>query len=135
MRNQNYESNYRAKRRKHYFEDPEYKKWSYLERLGGFNYGHYRERAFLKYYLCEKKFGNDRQLLSNLHEVLANGKSHPTNWVAFYAYFDERLNDHENPYSHEMTEKMFPFMRDSLTVIELLNQYRETLLPPDYDMV
>ena len=135
MRNQNYESNYRAKRRKHYFEDPEYKKWSYLERLGGFNYGHYRERAFLKYYLCEKKFGNDRQLLSNLHEVLANGKSHPINWVAFYAYFDERLNDTENPFREEMTEEIFPYFDDSPTVIGLLNQYREKLLSTDYDIV
>ena len=135
MRNQNYESNYRAKRRKHYFEDPEYRKWSCLERLSGFNYGHYRERAFLKYYLCENKFGNDRQLLANLHEVLANGKSHPINWVSFYAYFDERLNDPENQFREEMTEEVFPYLDGSPTVIELLNQYRETLLSPNYDIV
>ena len=57
------------------------------------------------------------------------------NTEAFYAYFDDRLNDTDNPYIHEMYEKMFQFMDDSPSVIELLNQYREALLPPDYDMV
>lgn len=135
MRPRDSETDYRAKRREHYFEDPEYRKWSRLERLGSGYYGNYRERAFLKYYLCKKKFGDDRQLLSTMHEVLANGKSHPINWASFYAYFDERLNDSENPLHEEMTEEIFPWLDDSPTVIGLLNQYRDTLLSPDYDMV
>lgn len=135
MRPRGPEADYRAKRREHYFEDSKYRKWSYLERLDSSYYGNYRERAFLKYYLCENKFGNDRQALLNMHEVLANGKSHPINWVAFYAYFDERLNDPENPLHEELTEEIFPWLDDSPTVIGLLNQYRETLLLPDYDMV
>ena len=135
MRRESLESEYRGEQRKRHFEDPNYRRWSDIgEAKVADNYGDYRERAFIRLYLdCD--FRNDRKSLSKIHEVMSNGKSHPINWKAFYAYFDERLNDHENPYSHEMTEKMFPFMRDSLTVIELLNQYRETLLPPDYDMV
>lgn len=135
MRPRGPEADYRAKRREYYFEDSKYRKWSYLERLDSSYYGNYRERAFLKYYLCGNKIGNDRQLLSNMHEVLANGKSHSINWVAFYAYFDERLNDPENPLHEELTEEIFPWLDDSPTVIGLLNQYRETLLLPDYDMV
>ena len=135
MRNESMESEYRGKQREHYFEDPSYRKWSDInEARIADNYGDYRERAFIRLYL-DCNHIDDYDSLSAIREVMSNGKSHPINWKAFYAYFDERLNDHENPYSHEMTEKMFPFMRDSLTVIELLNQYRETLLPPDYDMV
>lgn len=66
---------------------------------------------------------------------MSNGKSHPINWEAFYAYFDERFNDPNNPYIHEMSEKMFPWLDDSPTVIELLNQYREILLSSDYDLI
>lgn len=99
-----------------------------------YNYGDYRERAFIRFYLdCDSR--NDRKSLSKIHEVMSNGKSHPINWEAFYAYFDERFNDPNNPYIHEMSEKMFPWLDDSPTVIELLNQYRDTLTSPDYDMV
>lgn len=133
MRNENLESEYRGKQRKRYFEDPNYRKWSDIVK-DNYNYGDYRERAFIRCYLdCDEM--NDNKSLSKIHEVMSNGKSYPINWEAFYAYFDERLNDPDNPYIHEMYEKMFQFMDDSPTVIELLNQYRETLLPPDYDMV
>ena len=30
---------------------------------------------------------------------------------------------------------MFPWLDDSPTVIELLNQYRDTLTSPDYDLI
>ena len=42
--------------------------------------------------------------------------------------------DSDNPYIREMEEKMFPWLDDSPTVMELLNQYRDTLTSPDYDM-
>ncbi len=133
MRNENLESEYRGKQRKRYFEDPNYRKWSDIVK-DNYNYGDYRERAFIRFYLdCDCH--NERQSLAAIHEVMSNGKSHPINWEAFYAYFDERFNDPDNPYIHEMSEKMFIFMDDSPTVIELLNQYRETLLPPDYDLI
>lgn len=83
--------------------------------------------------MCDKCH-NDEKLLSNLHDVLKNGKSHPINWEAFYAYFDERLNDPENPIREEMTEEIFPYLDDSPTVIELLNQYTDTLLSSEYDL-
>mgnify|MGYP001744294358 CR=1 FL=1 len=133
MRNENLESEYRGKQRKRYFEDPNYRKWSDIVK-DNYNYGDYRERAFIRFYLdCDCY--NERQSLAAIREVMSNGKSHPINWEAFYAYFDERLNDPDNPYMHEMNEKMFIFMEDSPTVIELLDQYRETLLPPDYDLI
>lgn len=83
--------------------------------------------------LCDR-CSDDERFLSNLHEVLKNGKSQPINWEAFYDYFDERLNDPENPIREEMTEEIFPYLDDSPTVIELLNQYRDTLLSPEYDI-
>lgn len=133
MRNENLESEYRGKRRKHYFEDPKYRKWSDIVK-DNYNYGDYRERAFIRFYLdCDCY--NERQSLAAIREVMSNGKSHPINWEAFYAYFDERLNDPDNPYMHEMNEKMFVFMDDSPTVIELLDQYRDTLTSSGYDMV
>lgn len=133
MRNENLESEYRGKQRKRHFEDPNYRKWSDIVK-DNYNYGDYRERAFIRFYLdCDCY--NERQSLAAIREVMSNGKSHPINWEAFYAYFDERLNDPDNPYMHEMNEKMFVFMDESPTVIELLDQYRETLLPPDYDLI
>ena len=133
MRNENQESEYRGKQRKRYFEDPNYRKWSDIVK-DNYNYGDYRERAFIRFYLdCDCY--NERQSLAAIREVMSNGKSHPINWEAFYAYFDERLNDPDNPYMHEMNEKMFVFMDDSPTVIELLDQYRDTLTSSDYDMV
>ena len=133
MRNENLESEYRGKQRKRYFEDPNYRKWSDIVK-DNYNYGDYRERAFIRFYLdCDCY--NERQSLATIREVMSNGKSHPINWEAFYAYFDERLNDPDNPYMHEMNEKMFVFMDDSPTVIELLDQYRDTLVSPDYDLI
>lgn len=135
MRNESLESGYRGEQRKRHFEDPNYRRWSDIaEAKFADNYGDYRERAFIRCYLdCD--YRNDRKSLSGIHEVMSNGKSHPINWGAFYTYFDKRLNDPYNPYLSEMDEKMFPWLDDSPTVIELLNQYRETLLQPDYDMV
>lgn len=133
MRDTNNESNYRAERRKHYFEDPKYRKWSEIIK-DTYNYGDYRERAFLRFYLDCNEI-SDAMSLSKMHETLANGKVHPINWEAFYAYFDERMNDEENPYGHEMTEKLFPFIDDKISVIDLINQYREELLSPNYDIV
>lgn len=103
MRNENLESEYRGKQRKRHFEDPNYRKWSDIVK-DNYNYGDYRERAFIRFYLdCD--YYNERQLLAAIREVMSNGKSHPINWEAFYAYFDERLNDPDNPYMHEMNEK------------------------------
>lgn len=133
MRSESLESEYRGKQRKRYFEDPNYRKWSDIVK-NDYNYGDYRERVLIRCYLdCDNM--NDNKSLSKIHEVMSNGKSYPINWEAFYTYFDDRLNDTDNPYIHEMYEKMFQFMDDSPSVIELLNQYRETLLSPDYDMV
>lgn len=133
MRSESLESEYRGEQRKRYFEDPNYSKWSDIVK-DNYNYGDYRERAFIRFYLdCDCY--NERKSLSKIHEVMLNGKSYPINWEAFYAYFDERLNDPDNPYMHEMNEKMFVFMDDSPTVIELLDQYRETLLSSDYDLI
>ena len=135
MRSENLESDYRGEQRKRYFEDPKYRKWSDIEEaMDGDNYGDYRERALIRLYLdCD--YDSPRESLSKIHDVMSNGAAHPINWDAFYAYFDERLNDPDNPYMHEMKEKMFPWLDESPTVIELLNQYRETLLPPDYDLI
>lgn len=103
MRNENLESEYRGKQRKRYFEDPNYRKWSNIVK-DNYNYGDYRERAFIRFYLdCDCY--NERQSLAAIREVMSNGKSHPINWDNFYAYFDERLNDPDNPYMHEMNEK------------------------------
>ena len=133
MRSKSRESEYRGKQRKRYFEDPNYRKWSDIVE-DDYNYGDYRERAFIRFYLdCDSR--NDRKSLSKIYEVMSNGKSHPINWEAFYAYFDERFNDPNDPYIHEMSEKMFPWLDDSPTVIELLNQYRDTLTSPDYDLI
>lgn len=98
MRSESLESKYRGEQRKRYFEEPSYRKWSDIEKATfSDNYGDYRERAFIRLYLdCDDM--DDNKSLSKIHEVMSNGKSHPINWGNFYAYFDERLNDPDNPY-------------------------------------
>lgn len=134
MRPESEESKYRAGRRKQYFENPKYRKWSDIIDKTNRSYGTYRERAFLRLYLdCNEV--SDNLSLSKMHETLANGKDQPIDWGAFYAYFDERINDLENPYIHEMTEELFFFLDDSPSVIKLIDQYRETLLSSSYDII
>ncbi len=134
MRRESQESSYRAKQREHYFEDPRYRKWSDITSRGDSGYGNYRERAFLRLYLDCNSI-SDKLSIEKMHEKLANGRSYHINWDAFYAYFDERMNDLENPYVSEMTEELIPFMDDKISVIDLINQYRDELLSPDYDIV
>lgn len=134
MRPESEESKYRAGRRKQYFENPKYRKWSDIIDKTNRSYGTYRERAFLRLYLdCNEV--SDNLSLSKMHETLANGKNQPIDWEAFYAYFDERMDDPNNPYAHEMEEELFSFMDDKISVINLINQYRDKLLSPNYDIV
>lgn len=134
MRPESEESKYRAGRRKQYFENPKYRKWSDIIDKTNRSYGTYRERAFLRLYLdCNKV--SDNLSLSKMHETLANGKNQPIDWEAFYSYFDERMDDTDNPYAHEMEEELFSFIDDKISVINLINQYRDELLSPNYDIV
>ena len=133
MRPESEESKYRAGRRKQYFENPKYRKWSDIIDKTNRSYGTYRERAFLRLYLdCNEV--SDNLSLSKMHETLANGKNQPIDWEAFYSYFDERMDDTDNPYAHEM-EELFSFIDDKISVINLINQYRDELLSPNYDIV
>lgn len=134
MRPESEESKYRAGRRKQYFENPKYRKWSDIIDKTNSSYGTYRERAFLRLYLdCNEV--SDNLSLSKMHETLANGKNQPIDWEAFYSYFDERMDDTDNPYAHEMEEELFSFIDDKISVINLINQYRDELLSPNYDIV
>ena len=134
MRRDSEESRYRAKQREHYFEDSNYRKWSDIMDKDDSFYGNYRERAFLRLYLdCDG--ASDESSLSKMHETLANGKDHPINWESFYAYFDARMNDPENPYVREMTEELFTFAGDKICLMDLINQYRDELLSPNYDII
>ena len=134
MRPESEESKCRAGRRKQYFENPKYRKWSDIIDKTNRSYGTYRERAFLRLYLdCNEV--SDNLSLSKMHETLANGKNQPIDWEAFYSYFDERMDDTDNPYVHEMEEELFSFIDDKISVINLINQYRDELLSPNYDIV
>lgn len=134
MRPESEESKYRAGRRKQYFENPKYRKWSDIIDKTNRSYGTYRERAFLRLYLdCNEV--SDNLSLSKMHETLANGKNQPIDWEAFYSYFDERMDDTDNPYAYEMEEELFSFIDDKISVINLINQYRDELLSPNYDIV
>lgn len=76
MRPESEESKYRAGRRKQYFENPKYRKWSDIIDKTNRSYGTYRERAFLRLYLdCNEV--SDNLSLSKMHETLANGKNQP----------------------------------------------------------
>lgn len=68
MRPESEESKYRAGRRKQYFENPKYRKWSDIIDKTNRSYGTYRERAFLRLYLdCNEV--SDNLSLSKMHET------------------------------------------------------------------
>ncbi len=142
MRSENAELTIRAVRRHYYFEDPKYRKWSDLgDSLkvdlihGQTMYSSIRDDTFFAAYLLNNLF-SDRST-DNLRKILDKGHEQPINWDKFYAYFDEQMDDYENRWPSEITR--YKFYSDdevnSCTVKDLLDEYREKLLAPSYDII
>ena len=125
----------RRKQRERYFEDPAHWRWSDHPSITSPSlYQDIRDDIFFEYYILNKR-GNRK--LSDIRKQLDNGRKLPINWQAFYDYFDERLNDPENPTRHNLLVFRFKDYEtnETATVQELLDDYRETLLGLDFDVI
>lgn len=130
------EINHRRKLRKKYLEDPNFRRWSDIapdgDEIDAFD--EWRD-DFL--FCCFITNNTDIGFtVSDLVEYLNRGDELPINWVNFYAYFDERLNDPENRYLSTLVEPVIynGVSEPRMSVKELLNQYRDKLLSI-YDII
>jgi hypothetical protein len=130
------EINHRRKLRKKYLEDPNFRRWSDIapdgDEIDAFD--EWRD-DFL--FCCFITNNTDIGFtVSDLVEYLNRGDELPINWVNFYAYFDERLNDPENRYLSTLVEPVIynGVSEPRMSVKELLNQYRDKLLST-YDII
>lgn len=121
------EINHRRKLRKKYLEDPNFRRWSDIapdgDEIDAFD--EWRD-DFL--FCCFVTNNTDIGFtVSDLVEYLNRGDELPINWVNFYAYFDERLNDPENRYLSTLVEPVIynGVSEPRMSVKELLNQYRD----------
>lgn len=130
------EINHRRKLRKKYLEDPNFRRWSDIapdgDEIDAFD--EWRD-DFL--FCCFVTNNTDIGFtVSDLVEYLNRGDELPINWVNFYAYFDERLNDPENRYLSTLVEPVIynGVSEPRMSIKELLNQYRDKLLST-YDII
>lgn len=130
------EINHRRKLRKKYLEDPNFRRWSDIapdgDEIDAFD--EWRD-DFL--FCCFITNNTDIGFtVSDLVEYLNRGDELPINWVNFYAYFDERLNDPENRYLSTLVEPVIynGVSEPRMSIKELLNQYRDKLLST-YDII
>lgn len=127
----------RKEQRQRYFEDENYRKWSDVisnDRFGSYE-GETDDKFFL-FYL----FGKTENVPDTPQEIqkqLDRGSELPINWNAFYSYFEERFNDPHNDYKHQLIRDGYytAGCGDDVTVMELLEEYRDQLLNIPYDIV
>lgn len=118
MRSFDNEMELRRKQRERYFENPNFVMWSDIVKYyNDLPYEMISDEMFFDRYL---RYCNDGDDTFNLH------------WEAFYAYFEERNNDPENGYKHQLRTFRVSGQK---TVMDLLNEYRNQLLGDGYDFV
>lgn len=131
----------RYERRKKYLEDQNYRKWSDIAPDSGeinihsINaFAEWRDDVLFCYLIANQSSGLVTS--SQLVEYLNKGHELPINWVNFYAYFDEQLNDPRNPYLSYLKNPEIDGDKyeSSVSVEKLLNQYRDSLLSA-YDII
>lgn len=131
------EMDVRREQRQRYFEDPSYRKWSDIQRNSArmLYEGTTDDDFFIDYLFgdCENKSYSP----DNIRNQMNKGKELPINWDALYAYFDERFNNPENGLKHQLINQDYytSSRNDGVSLMELLNEYRDVLLQPIYDIV
>lgn len=130
------EIKHRTKLRKKYFEDPSYRKWSDVvdNCVLDTSYGGFRDDLLFDFFITNQV--RQASGILTLRRYLDNGHKLPINWNNFYAYFDEQVNDPENPLAREISGRRFPntLRTRASSVKELLDEYRDKLIA-DYDIV
>lgn len=130
MRSFDDEMELRRKQRERYFENPNFVMWSDIVKYyNDLPYEMISDEMFFDRYL---RYCNDGEDTFNLQDLLNKGINLPIDWEAFYAYFEERNNDPENGYKHQLRTFRVSGQK---TVMDLLNEYRNQLLGNGYDFV
>ena len=102
-----------------------------------YRFDHCRDDILFSYYLR----GSANGLLTGeeIKKLLNKGHELPINWHNFYAYFDKRANDEECGYRESILNPDYTSLDDDgwkhLSIMDILNRYRDILLKPDYDIV
>lgn len=132
----------REKQRREYFENPKYRKWSDVvdkcwddEDSDENDYQEFRDDILFTHYIANGPVPyGDSTIVIDLLEV---GHTLPIDWTSFYAYFDERFNDPENPFRDEFEYNCngMGTRSSSRELKDLLEEYREKLLSPPYDII
>lgn len=135
------EIKHRYQLRKKYLEDPSYRRWSDIApddseiNIHFLNpFAEWRDDVLFRYLITNQSRGH--QTLSEVVECLDKGHELPINWVNFYAYFDEQLNDRQNRYLSYLKDPLImgDLSGQRTSVEELLNRYRDGLLST-YDII
>lgn len=144
VRNLGRQLEHRKERRKQFFEESNYRKWSDITYINDSEYEGWRDDCFFECYLRNTRFSVYD--LNLIEEIFQKGDSLPIHWQNFYAYFDEQFNDENNRYKQEINDCKFypggiPNVTDDvrrskgLTVMQILNKYRDQLLNNNYDII
>ena len=130
----------RKEQRQRYFENPNYQKWSDIVsayyRIDNISYEGIPDESFFVYYL----FGEVEKVSKTPQEIreqLDKGHELLINWKSFYAYFEERFYDPDNGCKQQLTERTYytAGCNDNVTIMQLLEEYRDFLLKPVYDII
>ena len=129
------EVDYRCKQRVSYFEEPNYRKWSDFLSPNYRSYGNRTDDFMIASYILGRDAGrfsiNDVKLFDKTENPRVN-------WNTLYRYVDARLNDEKNGLRGELTRLSHFIDYDvfgHLSIVDLLNQYRDRLYKPDYDII
>lgn len=121
----------RTEQRKRYFENQNYKKLSDYLDINNDEYGELSDCYLFYRYVAGCRF---TELTKDNVKYAMNPDTNPTiDFEAVYAYFDERVNDENNAAQSEIRFTPLPFVGD--TVKEILDEYRDVVLKPSYDVV
>lgn len=132
----------RGEQRRKYFENPKYRKWSDIidkcwddEDSDENDYSEFRDDILFSYYIANGRveYGDSKTVI----DLLNIGHTLPIDWVSFYTYFDERFNDPENPFQGELRFGCCGTgtIGNSIKLKDILDEYREKLLPQPYDII
>lgn len=131
MRTIEEEIDLRTKQRKRYFENPRYRKLSDYLNINDSEYGELSDCYLFYRYVAGCRFTELTK--DNVERAMNPDTNQTIDFEAVYAYFDERCNDENNAAKPEI--RFLPILSIDYTVQEILDEYRDVVLKPPYDIV
>lgn len=129
------EIEHRIEQRMRYLENPNYRKWSDFMSTTSDSYGNRTDSFMIASYIINNEA---RRFSINSVNFFDKDENPTVNWEGLYQYIDERLNDEDNCIRGELTNPSIFVDYDvfgHLSIVELLNKYRDHLYKPNYDII